>query len=100
FRCLLDHRVIAIDGHRLQSPQDLHGAVDVVHAPAPEPASVRLLFLADELEGSPYGWMVLVVSVSRKTSENAPCAVDRCRVKHRVMIGKGNVLAHHAVVVF
>jgi len=44
--------------------------------------------------------MVLVVPVTRETLQNPPRDVDGRRIKHGVVIGKGHVLEHHAVVVF
>ena len=42
--------LVMVDADGLQAPQHQHGAVDIVHAPAPEPGAVRLLLVADELD--------------------------------------------------
>ena len=44
--------------------------------------------------------MVLVVAVGRKHLENAAGDVHGRRIEHGVVVGEGDVLEHHAVVVF
>src|SRR5271156_1628990 len=51
---------------RFQSAQHLHGAVNVVHTPAPKPAPVRLLLFADKLNRPLHRRMTLVVAISRQ----------------------------------
>ena len=44
--------------------------------------------------------MILVIPVSRQALENAPGDVHSCRIQHRIMVSKGDVLEDHAVIVF
>ena len=50
FGGLLNIGLVVIDANGLQSAQNQHGSVDVVHAPASEPGAVRLLLIAYKLE--------------------------------------------------
>src|SRR4051812_15754829 len=56
---LLDHGLILVDAYRIEPAQHLHGAVDVIHAPAAEPGAILLLFFADELHSVLYAAIFL-----------------------------------------
>ncbi len=100
FRGLLYARLVVVHANRFESAQHQGCAVDVVHAPAAEPASIGLLFIADELDGALHGGMVLIETIGRHHFEDAARDIDCRRIEHGVVIGEWDVLEHHLVVVF
>ncbi len=89
-----------VETNRIKPAQDEECAIDVVHAPAPEPASVGLLFGEDELDGFLHALVVARESIGGQHLQNAPRNVDRRRIEHRVVIGERDVLEDHLGVVF
>ena len=82
-----------------QATQHQRGAVNVVDAPTSEPAAIGFLLVFDELESLLDHGMIPVISVSSQHLEDTPGNVHRRWIQHSVVIGKGNVLEDHAVVV-
>ena len=76
------------------------GAVDVVDAPAAEPASVGLLLAEDELDGPLHPLVFARVAVGGKHLEHAAGNIHAGRIEHGVVIREGDVLEDHLGVVF
>src|SRR6202011_4789281 len=63
FGSLLDAGFVKVHADSFQSAQHQCRTIHIIHAPAAEPASVRLLLLADECYGTLARWMALVIAV-------------------------------------
>ena len=88
------------DAHGLQASQHEERPVEIVDAPAPKPASVRLLFFEDELDRLLHSLVATGVAVVREHLQDAAGDVDRRRIEHRVVVGERDVLEDHLRVVF
>ena len=89
-----------INADGLQPAQNQEGAVDVVHAPAPEPASIRLLLAENELNGLLDALVSARIAIAGQHLQHAPGNVHRRRIEHGVVIGEGDVLEDHLGIVF
>ena len=92
-------RIVGRHADGRQPDQRLPGAVDVVDAPAAEPASVGLLRAADVGHGPIDGRIAHAAAQLAQRFQHAAGQVGRARVDHGVVVGERHVAEELAVVV-
>src|SRR5271156_5152116 len=97
--CLLNLRLVVPDADGFKTPQDQEGAIDIVDAPAAEPASVLFLLVVNELDGALDALVLAAVAVGGKRFENAAGDVHGRRIEHGVVVGEGDLFEDHLRVV-
>ena len=86
--------------HCLKTAKHQECSVQIIDTPTAKPASIRLLFLQDELNCLFDPRITARISVCRQHFQDAARDVHGRWVKHRVMVGKRNVLEDRLGVVF
>src|SRR5580704_8400010 len=97
---LLNLRLVIPDADPFKATQDEECAVNVVDAPAAEPASVGLLLIVDKFDGALDALVLTGIAVGGKCFEDAAGDVDSRRIEHGVVVSKRDLLEDHLRVVF
>ena len=85
---------------RLQPREHGPGPIDVIDAPPPVPGPVSLLVLPQKAQ-RPHGRRVFHVEPQRPEHlQFAPREVGRARIQQGPVVGEGNLVQEHFVVVF
>src|SRR5262249_50397000 len=86
-----DHRLRHVVAGRLQADENLPGAVDVVDAPAADPAAAFVLGLGDEVDAAIDLGMPNADAELAESLQNTGCDVGAARVEHGVVVGEGDL---------
>src|SRR5262249_36631767 len=84
---------------RFEAPEHRPRAVDVVHAPAPEPRAIVPLRAADERQRAAGRLEVAAIPERAHQLESAAGEIFRRRVEQRAVVGERNIVEEELVVV-
>src|SRR5207253_2541249 len=87
------------DAGGLQATQGKERAVDIIDAPPSIPAAVLFLGFDQIIDGALHCRMIRLDAADTERLENAACYIRARWIKHRIMIGEGNITERLPIIV-